>query len=74
MEADRLEREPPMVAWKGQSPARNSVLFFAVVGLAWPTQSHPLGSSLPRLRGVFVNMLGAPAVAKTPIPVGETNG
>jgi hypothetical protein len=33
-----------------------------------------LGSSLPRLRGVFVNMLGAPAVAKTPIPVGETNG
>jgi len=26
------------------------------------------------LRGVFVNMLGKPAVAKTPILVGETNG
>jgi hypothetical protein len=41
---------------------------------AMPAARHPLGSSLPRSRGVFVNMLGTSAVAKTPIPVGETNG
>ena len=50
------------------------VLTLAPIAPAWPAQSHPLGSSLPRSRGVFVNMLGAPAVAKTPILVGETNG
>jgi len=43
--------------------------------VAMPAARHPLGSSLPRFDGASSSTCSAyPAVAKTPILVGETNG